>query len=760
MLNRTLRAILVDSNEEEIRRGLGMSIPRVDYLYYDWSLDNFGPNWSMLRRTYPHEINEWDPDPSFKIRCQNVLWRQWSIHLRQLDKFPPEKINWNKDADLSFLYGPVYRNAVSEGYSPYFSRSVSDSRLKPVLKRPSFSDTLRSASNASLALPETTSPLLGAVTSTTSAAAGSSPGLPLFPQKQQQQQQQQLAIEIVNANMQNSIVASPLSNSPPVSPRNGGASKPKLRFNNRVEQCMVVFSDEEELVPTDAESDGGDEADDEKAMVVGMETGDDSPFRSGHKSSLNTSKPVLGEDRRAYGVDTQDHLNNQLNAKNITGVLLTDNNGMPPFYSSGDFDHSMASKETTSAKRYSLHEDTASEFAQSSRKAIKSTPSLVKKRRNRHSIIIKLEPTTLKDEYIRAASRQGLPKSQGYEAEDMDDLELEEFNELVPLFGPGDRYGDDEEQQYYNQAVPSSTHRQQPSQSRSQEDRRLVLQNGSQDKDKYSTHEQQQPSTTYMQTLQEKLKRWVGSPTAELSAATVPTETKVDQVFNGYSNGLAIEDEDEYDFYDDSVLSSNSDLFRWSDDQKITKSPPPSTRDHFRSKDASPVNNCGGSSISTSPTSTMTPSPQLFSETPGRMNNGSGIRFTNELDEDDELAREWELERRKNKGEDDGLAENESFPPGASAPEKIRTMLYYYHLQQQKTKNGADAAPMDPSNDDYSLDGPSSSVYENSNRAGSHPHSSNMYQGDSFLDVAEDRLVNTVDAIKWCASFMTNYTFF
>ncbi|KAJ2094461.1 hypothetical protein GGI16_005540 [Coemansia sp. S142-1] len=33
-------------------------------------------------------------------------------------------------------------------------------------------------------------------------------------------------------------------------------------------------------------------------------------------------------------------------------------------------------------------------------------------------------------------------------------------------------------------------------------------------------------------------------------------------------------------------------------------------------------------------------------------------------------------------------------------------------------------------------------------------------RSDSIIDRAEDTIVNTVDAVKWCASFISNYTIF
>lgn len=41
-------------------------------------------------------------------RLENTCWRRWFKQLRNLAELPPCEINWNKDKDITWLYGPRY----------------------------------------------------------------------------------------------------------------------------------------------------------------------------------------------------------------------------------------------------------------------------------------------------------------------------------------------------------------------------------------------------------------------------------------------------------------------------------------------------------------------------------------------------------------------------------------------------------------------------------------------------------------------------
>lgn len=41
-------------------------------------------------------------------RLENISWRKWNKQLWHLAELPPSAINWNKDQDITWLYGPKY----------------------------------------------------------------------------------------------------------------------------------------------------------------------------------------------------------------------------------------------------------------------------------------------------------------------------------------------------------------------------------------------------------------------------------------------------------------------------------------------------------------------------------------------------------------------------------------------------------------------------------------------------------------------------
>ncbi|KAJ1677758.1 protein phosphatase regulator, partial [Spiromyces aspiralis] len=374
MPSRILRALLIDTSEEALRHHPYLLLPRVDYFYHTWDDLAFGSNWFMLRKVYPEEINEWDPDPALKLRCLNVLWRRWTARLFNLQKFPPENINWNKDADLTFLYGPVcdpdpplpfdhepppVNIVAATSHRP--TRSNSTSGLKSVLKRPSsFINMLRApASGPILSVP--------LQRSATDLAQYHRPNTLL------------LSSAPTSRCITPPSWAPPPPHPPPIylsatksaDPLPQSLDRPRLRFNSRVEQCMVVFSDEEELLPTDIDDDDDDDDDDDTYVY------DD----SGHpeRNLPNGSLLICSSDPSSEVPESQ---------------LCT--------------------------KAAVPHDSLLSADEQPLR--------------SRHSIIIKLEPTTLKGEDIRARKIPGaLARTQSYyDAADIDDFDLGEFSDLVP----------------------------------------------------------------------------------------------------------------------------------------------------------------------------------------------------------------------------------------------------------------------------------------------------------------------------------------
>ncbi|KAJ2161271.1 protein phosphatase regulator [Coemansia sp. RSA 552] len=245
--------LLPDCNLYERYPGL---VQRVDYFLFDWREDMLARTESLLRRQSRGLRNSEatkercgaSGDEAFThTRSLNVVWRQWAVARLQLPRYPPERINWNKDADPVFLYGQVPALRLEIPWSAHDSRvqkgvarehtPSSGLQLKPALKRTDLQTFL-------------TSPTLSPVSS------------PLYSPLYSP------AVSI-RENMSTSSLG---SDETLESEGTAAQFKPRLRFNDRVEQCMVVFDQEKEYLPTDYEDDSADEGAARRDGVVAKRT--------------------------------------------------------------------------------------------------------------------------------------------------------------------------------------------------------------------------------------------------------------------------------------------------------------------------------------------------------------------------------------------------------------------------------------------------------------------------------------------------------
>ncbi|KAJ2902184.1 hypothetical protein GGI21_004589, partial [Coemansia aciculifera] len=240
-------------------------VQRVDYFLYEWTEEMLTRTESLLRKkarsvrnieTNKERLytNNGEGEAFTHARSLNIAWRQFAVGRLQLPRYPPERINWNKDADPVFLYGqmPALRLEipwsahssmttlsrartcsgvdVDAGTTPPAMLMPGCALLKPALKRTDLqtfltSPTLSPASSPPYSPME--SPTISIRESMSTSSFGSDATLD---------------------NGSSAAIACQL--------------KPRLRFNDSVEQCMVVFKHEKEYLPTDyEEEDSADEND-------------------------------------------------------------------------------------------------------------------------------------------------------------------------------------------------------------------------------------------------------------------------------------------------------------------------------------------------------------------------------------------------------------------------------------------------------------------------------------------------------------------
>ncbi|RAK98142.1 uncharacterized protein BO80DRAFT_457645 [Aspergillus ibericus CBS 121593] len=95
----------------------------VDYLAHSWTYEDM---WATRRHV--RQINQ---GSLVRCRFENALWRAWRASSRQSVRMPAAVIAWDKDSDITWLYGPLKssRKATPDGSpSPQSPR-------KPSLKR-------------------------------------------------------------------------------------------------------------------------------------------------------------------------------------------------------------------------------------------------------------------------------------------------------------------------------------------------------------------------------------------------------------------------------------------------------------------------------------------------------------------------------------------------------------------------------------------------------------------------------------------------
>ncbi|RMD44149.1 hypothetical protein DV735_g950, partial [Chaetothyriales sp. CBS 134920] len=108
----------------------------VDYLSHDWREEDIWASWSYIvhRRK---EINN-------STRLENASWRTWVKTKHGLKTVSPESLNWLKDCDTTWLYGPLQtagrRSLLNTTPPPSrLSHSSSFINKKPILKKKSAS---------------------------------------------------------------------------------------------------------------------------------------------------------------------------------------------------------------------------------------------------------------------------------------------------------------------------------------------------------------------------------------------------------------------------------------------------------------------------------------------------------------------------------------------------------------------------------------------------------------------------------------------
>lgn len=202
----------------------------VDYLSHNWREEDIWSSWKLIvskRNAYNNSA-----------RLENASWRTWMKAKNKLKTISPETLNWLKDCDVTWLYGPLQtgsdRNLRLPSTSPSSSSRISKSNSflnkKPILKKRSMSEVMLQRSLSSSSLLKQAA---AAVQAQQSEHGGiSRPGLGRATSEYAYPfSSRRLSRE--NTSMLSSITSSGLA-----SP--GTGEKKHIHFNEQVEQCIAL----------------------------------------------------------------------------------------------------------------------------------------------------------------------------------------------------------------------------------------------------------------------------------------------------------------------------------------------------------------------------------------------------------------------------------------------------------------------------------------------------------------------------------------
>ncbi|KAI7820770.1 hypothetical protein BC939DRAFT_478649 [Gamsiella multidivaricata] len=207
----------------------------IDYLGNGWqNEDDIAQSWKFMTKQKNDLING--------LRLENASWRNWAKQRHNLQTISPKALNWLKDSDTTWLYGPLYKAAIDEFDMSRFG-----------------SETLTS----------TASPGIGTVSMPTTPTKELPNGLQSSAKKALKPVlKHKTASELFKADTL-FHVQSDLKLARRILPQHKAIEsavfkehrQPKLRFNDSVEQCVSIDTD---TISEEEEEDDDDEDEDEE----------------------------------------------------------------------------------------------------------------------------------------------------------------------------------------------------------------------------------------------------------------------------------------------------------------------------------------------------------------------------------------------------------------------------------------------------------------------------------------------------------------
>lgn len=124
----------------------------VDYFSHQWDVGDISKSWRYIIQKRKNVANS--------ARLENASWRTWAQRRLNLKTINPEKLNWSKESDITWLYGPILKdeetnNDNDEHHHKHSTTATSavagdisiPSKNRGILKKRSVQDTMISHAN-------------------------------------------------------------------------------------------------------------------------------------------------------------------------------------------------------------------------------------------------------------------------------------------------------------------------------------------------------------------------------------------------------------------------------------------------------------------------------------------------------------------------------------------------------------------------------------------------------------------------------------
>ncbi|KAF7713404.1 Uncharacterized protein PECH_008996 [Penicillium ucsense] len=223
----------------------------VDYLSHEWREEDILASWRYVTARKESYSNG--------VRLENASWRTWAKAKHNLGTVSPEALNWLKDCDVTWLYGPLktssFRDVMTLNASPPPSRLETPSSYlepKPILKKKTMSETILQRSLSQHVLLQHAGAILKAQ------EAGNNWTRPSFPRSNTDLDHLAHRTGSSTYSLGGTVTTSSWSGM--TSP----CERRHIHFNNEVEQCIAVeikdVDDDERWPPAFEEESSSDDS--------------------------------------------------------------------------------------------------------------------------------------------------------------------------------------------------------------------------------------------------------------------------------------------------------------------------------------------------------------------------------------------------------------------------------------------------------------------------------------------------------------------